>query len=92
MAVLDVLPYPNPFLRRRAHEVTEFDDGLREIVTNMEETMAARDGIGLAATQVGIDLRLLILSPFLIGLLLGATSADLVGVVFVVYMYFVIDF
>ena len=67
MAVLDVLPYPNPFLRRRAHEVTEFDDGLREIVTNMEETMAARDGIGLAATQVGIDLRLLILSPFAFG-------------------------
>ena len=67
MAVLEVLPYPNPFLRRRASEVIQFDDGLRRIVADMEETMADRDGIGLAATQVGVDLRLLILSPYAFG-------------------------
>ncbi len=64
MAVLDVLPYPNPFLRKRAGDVEDFDDRLRQIVADMEETMADEDGIGLAATQVGIDLRLLILSRY----------------------------
>ncbi len=63
MTVLTVLPFPNPFLRRKASLVDTFDDGLRKIVSDMEETMADRDGIGLAATQVGIDMRLLILSP-----------------------------
>ena len=64
MAILDVLPYPNPFLRRRAASVTEFDAALKQIITDMEETMTDQDGIGLAATQVGIDLRLLILAPY----------------------------
>lgn len=64
MAVLDVLPYPNPFLRKRAADVEDFDDRLAQIVADMEETMADQDGIGLAATQVGIDLRLLILAPY----------------------------
>ncbi len=64
MAVLEVLPYPNPFLRRRAQAVEAFDAALAEVVRDMEETMADRDGIGLAATQVGIDLRVLILDPY----------------------------
>ncbi|MCA9539387.1 MAG: peptide deformylase [Myxococcales bacterium] len=64
MAVLEVLPYPNPFLRKRAQQVETFDDRLRGLVADMEETMAERDGIGLAATQVGLDLRLLILSRY----------------------------
>ncbi len=64
MAVLGVLPYPNPFLRRQAQRVDTFDAALAAVVRDMEETMAARDGIGLAATQVGIDLRLLLLDPY----------------------------
>ena len=64
MAILEVLPYPNPYLRQRAAQVTAFDEQLRSIVQDMEETMAEEDGIGLAATQVGIDLRLLILAPY----------------------------
>ncbi len=64
MAILDVLPYPNPFLRVRAEPVESFDDALRTIVNDMEETMADRDGIGLAATQVGLGIRLLLLSPY----------------------------
>ncbi len=64
MAILDVLPYPNPFLRRRAASVTAFDAALKQIVTDMEATMTDQDGIGLAATQVGMDLRLLILAPY----------------------------
>ncbi|MEE2787685.1 MAG: peptide deformylase [Myxococcota bacterium] len=64
MAIMDVLPYPNPFLRRRANPVESFDENLKTIVADMEETMADRDGIGLAATQVGLNLRLLLLSPY----------------------------
>lgn len=64
MAVLEVLAYPNPFLRRAARPVERFDDELRALVADMEETMAAEDGIGLAATQVGRDLQLLLLDPY----------------------------
>ena len=64
MAVMKVLPYPNPFLRQRAQDVQNFDASLRQLVADMEETMDAEDGIGLAATQVGVDLRLLILAPY----------------------------
>lgn len=64
MAVLEVLAYPNPFLRRAAKPVEVFDDRLRALVADMEDTMADRDGIGLAATQVGVDQRILILDPF----------------------------
>jgi len=64
MAVLDILPYPNPFLRKRAADVEDFDERLAQIVADMEETMSEEEGIGLAATQVGIDLRLLILSRY----------------------------
>lgn len=63
MAVLEVLAYPNEFLRKRAQPVTVFDDDLRRIVRDMEETMAAEEGVGLAATQVGLDLQLLIVHP-----------------------------
>ena len=63
MAVMPVLPYPNPFLRERAAPVADFDDALRTLVADMEQTMADRDGLGLAATQVGVGLRVLILSP-----------------------------
>ena len=62
--VLDVLAFPNPYLRKRAEAVTDFDDALQRIVHDMEETMAERDGLGLAATQVGVDKRLLILDPY----------------------------
>ena len=63
MTFLKVLPYPNPFLRRMAAPVEIFDKGLKKIIADMEETMAERDGIGLAATQVGLDMRLILLSP-----------------------------
>ncbi|MFN3198661.1 MAG: peptide deformylase [Bradymonadia bacterium] len=64
MAVLKVLPYPNPFLRTRARSVEAFDEALEATVKDMTETMAAEDGLGLAATQVGIDARLLLINPY----------------------------
>lgn len=64
MARLPVLPYPNPFLRKAAAPVVAFDDDLRTLVADMVETMGQEDGVGLAATQVGRDLRLLVLDPY----------------------------
>ncbi len=64
MAILEVLAYPNPYLRKKAQPVTVFDDALAQIVEDMQETMADRDGLGLAATQVGLDMRLIILDPY----------------------------
>jgi peptide deformylase len=56
MALLDILVYPDPKLRRKAKDVTRFDNDLKEFVADMAATMYEAPGIGLAATQVD-DLR-----------------------------------
>ncbi len=56
MALLDILVYPDPRLRRRAQPVTEFDPALEQFTADMAETMYNAPGIGLAAVQVN-DLR-----------------------------------
>ncbi len=61
MSILDILEYPDPRLRKIAKPVTRFDDELRTQVADMFETMYAAPGIGLAATQVDIHLRFLVL-------------------------------
>ena len=53
--------WPDEFLRRVAKPVTEFDDELETICQNMFDTMYDDKGIGLAATQVGIDKRIFVL-------------------------------
>ena len=53
MAILEVLHYPDPRLRRTAAPVTHIDPATRELARDMLETMYAERGIGLAATQVG---------------------------------------
>jgi peptide deformylase len=60
MALLEVLVYPNPALRERAAEVTEFGAKLRQLVSDMWETMYLSKGVGLAAPQVGIHLKLFV--------------------------------
>ena len=60
MAVLKVRKYGDPVLRRRATPVTEITDEIRRIVDDMIETMYDEVGIGLAAPQVGISLRLMV--------------------------------
>ena len=64
MAILEVLPFPNPFLRHEASRVKTFDSQLKETAHDMCKTMHEYDGVGLAATQVGIDAQLLILSSY----------------------------
>lgn len=60
MAVLPIRIYPDPVLRERASEVDVVDDALRKLVRDMEETMRAAPGIGLAAPQVGVQRRVLV--------------------------------
>lgn len=52
--------YGDPILRRRAMEVRTFDQSLRETAEAMLDAMEREDGVGLAAPQVGLDLRLLV--------------------------------
>jgi peptide deformylase len=61
MARLPILEYPDPRLRIRAEPVTEVDEDVRTLVADMFETMYAAPGIGLAATQVNVPKRLLVL-------------------------------
>ncbi len=61
MALLNILKFPDPRLRTRARPVTEFDDDLRRLVADMFETMYEAPGIGLAATQVDVHKRLLVM-------------------------------
>jgi peptide deformylase len=60
MALRPVLRYPDPFLRQPTREVGAIDDEVRRLVTDMVETMYAKRGAGLAAIQVGSDLRVFI--------------------------------
>jgi peptide deformylase len=56
--ILDIVQYGHPVLRERCRPVEEVDDGLRKLVDDMIETMYAAQGVGLAAPQVGVSLRL----------------------------------
>lgn len=61
MAVLDILEFPDPRLRTKAQPVASVDDALRALIDDMLETMYAASGIGLAATQVDVHKRLLVM-------------------------------
>ena len=60
MAKLPILTFPNPRLRNKAQPVREVDAGVRRLVDDMFETMYAASGIGLAAIQVDIPLRVVV--------------------------------
>jgi peptide deformylase len=61
MSLLTILEYPDMRLRKRATPVKEVDDALRQVIDDMLETMYSAPGIGLAATQVDVHKRLLVL-------------------------------
>lgn len=61
MAILDILHYPDPRLRTVAKPVASVDARIRRLVADMLETMYAAPGIGLAATQVNVHERLLVM-------------------------------
>jgi peptide deformylase len=62
-ALAQIRQYGDPALRLKAHEVAEFDDDLRRLVDRMIELMHDAQGVGLAATQVGVLRRLFVFEP-----------------------------
>ena len=60
MAILRILEFPDPRLRTKAKPVQRVDDDLRQVIDDLFETMYAAPGIGLAATQVDLHERLLV--------------------------------
>ncbi|NIP15406.1 MAG: peptide deformylase [Pseudomonadales bacterium] len=61
MATLDILEYPDPRLRTRAKPVTQVDAHVQQLVEDMFETMYAAPGIGLAASQVNVHQRIIVI-------------------------------
>jgi peptide deformylase len=61
MSKLEILEFPDPRLRTVAQPVVDFDEALRQLVADMAGVMYAENGIGLAATQVNVHLRVLVL-------------------------------
>lgn len=61
MAILPIRIYPDPVLRAKCRPVTVFDEALARLAADMVETMHAAPGVGLAAPQVGVELRLAVL-------------------------------
>ncbi|MCB2211514.1 peptide deformylase [bacterium] len=61
MALLDIKVYGDPVLRKVAEPVTEFGPELEKLAADMLETMEKGDGIGLAAPQVGLSIRFLVI-------------------------------
>lgn len=61
MAKLDILTFPDSRLRRAAEPVETVDDGVRRLVDDMLETMYAAPGIGLAAIQVNVPQRVIVI-------------------------------
>ena len=61
MSIREISILGDPVLRKEAEDVTSFDDDLRTLVRDMFETMYHAEGIGLAAPQVGISKRILVL-------------------------------
>ncbi len=61
MALMNIVKYPDPILRTKCVPVNSFDDSLRTLVSDMTDTMDDARGIGLAAIQVAVNKRLLII-------------------------------
>lgn len=61
MSVLEITEYPEKVLGEVGEPVTEFDEGLEKLVADMFETMYKAEGVGLAAPQVGLSLRLFVM-------------------------------
>ena len=76
MSIRPILRYGESLLHTPAAEVTEFDDTLQRLIDDMIETMYAAPGVGLAATQVGVPLRV-----FVIDLSVGKTTGQLITMV-----------
>jgi len=64
MAIKEILTFPNTLLREPTEKVTVFDAELKALARDMEETMFAAPGVGLAANQIGILKRLIVVDDY----------------------------
>src|ERR687883_1761317 len=78
MAVLEIVEYPARVLKQAGAPVEKFDAGLEKLVADMFETMYAEEGVGLAAPQVGLSLRLFVMDCE--GLKLVAANPEIISV------------
>ncbi len=62
MAVREIIKYPHPLLRKKAEDVKEIDDSIKELIKDLEDTMYAAPGVGLAANQIGVSLRVAVVN------------------------------
>jgi peptide deformylase len=61
MAVFPIRVVPDPVLRQKAKKIGGIDDSVRRLISNMQDTLDDANGVGLAAPQVGVSLRLVVL-------------------------------
>lgn len=64
MAIRQIITVPHPTLKRKAREVTQFDDKLQTLIDDMVETMRAAPGVGLAAPQVDVPERVVVVEYY----------------------------
>lgn len=60
MAIRNIITVPHPTLRRKARPITRFDSELQTLIDDMVDTMRAAPGVGLAAPQVDVSLRVIV--------------------------------
>ncbi|MGV8074941.1 MAG: peptide deformylase [Syntrophobacteraceae bacterium] len=60
MSVLEIRTYPDPVLRRKAEPIEKVDSEIRKLIDDMAETMYKAPGVGLAANQVGMPIRVVV--------------------------------
>ena len=63
MALRNIFKEGEPILRRKAREIVDIDDRILTLLDDMRETMLRADGVGLAAPQVGVSKRIVIIKP-----------------------------
>ncbi len=61
MAIREIVIYPDEILKKKCAPVKRFDDELRQLISDMAETMYAAPGVGLAANQVGVGLQVCVI-------------------------------
>jgi peptide deformylase len=64
MTLRKIVTLPDPVLRRKAHAVTTFDKNLKTLIEDMVETMRDAPGVGLAAPQIGLSERLIVVEYY----------------------------
>ena len=72
MAIIKILTDPNPVLRQKCEPVKKINAGVLRVLDNMKETMHAAEGVGLAAPQIGVLKRMVVVE-------LGGLSAELIN-------------